>query len=85
MFCVWINYFAHEQVSLFSLFSFFFFSDFIWFMRKKEATATDKKKKQRRELEKKKSGGERKNYFLFGCLNLLRRKNHLELLQCSLD
>ena len=32
VFCVWINYFAHEQVSLFSLFSFFFFfyfSDFI--------------------------------------------------------
>ena len=25
LFCVWINYFAHEQVSLFSLFSFFFF------------------------------------------------------------
>ena len=36
LFCVWINFFAHEQVSLF-----FLFSDFIWFMRKKEATATE--------------------------------------------
>ena len=60
MFYVWINSFAHEQVSLFS---FFFFSEFIWFMRKKEATATQRmrKKMERMRGKKKSRGGERKN------------------------
>ena len=57
MFCVWINSFAHEHVSLFSLFSFFpfyfilFFSDFIWFMRKKEAMAMERMRGKKEEEE----------------------------------
>ena len=74
VFCVWISSFAHEQVSLFSLFS-FIFSDFIWFIRKKEATATERmrgkkgKKKEeaaermreKKKEKEKKSRGERNN------------------------
>ena len=69
MFCVWINSFAHEQVSLFSLISFFFLFFFLfhWFMRKKRSNGNREnermrgKKKATERMRGKKSGGERNN------------------------
>ena len=57
MFCVWISSFAHEQVSLFSLFS-FIFSDFIWFMRKKKNNGNGENERMRGGKKKKGSNGE---------------------------
>ena len=71
LFYVWINSFAHEQVSLFSFF--FYFSDFIWFMRKiifmfglYFAFCSRWDKEERKRVRKKEKGRkEKKSNFLF--------------------
>ena len=95
VFCVWINSFSHEQVSLFSLFSFFFFFFFLisfglWEKKKQRQRREWEEKKEEEEaaerMREKKNPEEREIIDkISSCSNILMQEIRLLMYNSSLD